>query len=170
MKVDKQTILVLIIAIILVLILFLFAILIFTNKKTTATNPVNTTISITPPINYNLKDQQKLLNEVTVRTPLSAGDSLVRKNLIASIGGKSGNLLLTSNVVLSYIASADVFQGEILIPDADTAKNETVKWLTSQGLSKEGVCKLPLMFFITPDAVSGFQATKKEFSPLPPGC
>jgi hypothetical protein len=53
-------------------------------------------------------------------------------------------------------------------PYFEAAKKEAVDWLKTQGLSQEGVCNLPLMFYVSDKTTN--QTGGETFNPLPPGC
>lgn len=143
------------------------------NSRVPGTSPSPTLIQpVTQPlIKYDLRAQNKLYENIQNTNNFSAADLKAKESIINNLlSGQTGTLYTSSNVSLSYIKSADIFQGEILTTNIDLAKQETVTWFTNHGVSKQGVCRLPLMFFLGQNASDQLQNTETIFSPLPLGC
>ena len=124
----------------------------------------------TSPVLDKKGSSERLIEKVKNRTPLSEEDQLLRKALIFSIGNKSGNVQATSNYNIEYVAAPDVFQVEILNKDINLAKRQTISWLELKGFSKEGICNLPIMFYLNWKVKDELRGTGIEFDPLPEGC
>jgi len=180
MKINKIEI-VLLISCFLVGIVFL--IVIFTSFNATSHTQINSlpTITITPstterafvssPIKYDLNAQKKLIENINNKNAIATKDAQVKETIITSLlSGQTGIVYASTNINISYIKSADIFQGEILTTNIALAKQETVNWFMNHGVSQQGICKLPLMFFLNQDVSSQIQDANIVFSPLPPGC
>lgn len=129
--------------------------------------PTNTT---NPPTEYFSEDEQKLIQKVKNRTPLSVSDGEAKAIILSSIGNKSGVVYKSQNFTIEYIKSPDVFQVTILNTNVSLAKQEAVSWFKSQGLSQEGICSLPVMFILDWNMANKLRGTNTQFSPLPDGC
>jgi hypothetical protein len=167
----------------LVLIAIIIAIIIITltspSPKTPSQQPVqnypplritSATPQINPPVHYDPSAQQKLYEKVFNRPTLTNENITARQNILSVLGNDSGVVYQNSNVVLSYILSANIFQGEILTTDINAAKRETNIWLRSQGLTQQGICDLPLMFYLNWQVANQLKDSNIYFSPLPESC
>ncbi len=114
--------------------------------------------------------QGKLYEKLTGKRVLSDSDRLIRSQIISEIGSKSGTLYLSSNILLGYLSSPDYFQAEIKTTNDEIAKTEAVNWFLSKGISRSGICDLPIMFILDENVFRYFIESKKEFNPLAPGC
>ncbi len=86
------------------------------------------------------------------------------------VGNKSGELVQTDKFRLTYMQVFNMFEAEILTTDVAQAKKDVVTWLTKQGLSTQGLCHLPLTFFLNSDVKNQLQGQHVKFNPLPDGC
>lgn len=112
----------------------------------------------------------KLYDKLTNERILAEIDKSKRALIISEIGSKSGTLYSSPNVLLGYLSSPDYFQAEITTNDVDSAKKEVVDWFLSKGISRSGICNLPIMFMLDEETSNYFINSKKEFNPLAPGC
>ncbi len=156
--------------------LFLFIIvLMFLGIKSSKKSPSPGISSPTPapqayPTFTQLGDYGKLLEKVKNRPPIASSDAKIRSRLVSSLNGTSGTLYKTTRVQIDYIKSPDVFQVKILTSDIDSAKQDTVGWFRSEGLSMKGICNLPVMFYLDFSLLRQYPNLKNSFNPLPPGC
>ena len=123
-----------------------------------------------PEVNYNSDQSKKLLEIIADRPTLAANDQAARKTIIQSLGNKSGVLVQDPGYQIEYIKAANVFHVEIRTVDFEEAKQSATAWFSKQGLTLDGICKLPVVFYLnaaTKDALRGQQI---EFDPLPGGC
>lgn len=132
-------------------------------------SPLPTTKKI-PPVRYQKKGFYRLLEIITSRPLLSDNDSSIRKDVLASLGNKSGLLYESSLVRIEYIKTPDIFEGEILTINIESAKSQGVQWFLSKGMSKEGVCNLPLSFYLNYNVTQQLRGKNFEFNTLPEGC
>lgn len=175
---KKEDLLIFIFAGILLVIVIVIAAIALTSKGVRDTNVTSLSptplppVKTIPPVQYNVQDEKKNLNIINTRPQLSPADVEVRKKIIASIpgGNQSGVVYESSNVRIDYIQPHDIFQGEVLTVNITQAKQEASNWLRSQGLSQEGICILPIEFYLNYPIASQLQDTNTEFSTLPLGC
>ena len=121
-------------------------------------------------INYESGTQSRLFKLLTEERSLSETNSKTREKITSSIPEKSGTLLLSERVRLDYLATPDFFQAEILTTDVAVAKQEVISWFLSKGISKEGICDLPIMFYLGQVPTEELIKSRGTFSPLAPGC
>lgn len=114
--------------------------------------------------------QGKLYDELTSERVFTDKDRASRALIISEIGNKSGTLYSSPNVLLGYLSSPDYFQAEIRTNNDISAKNEVVNWFLSKGVSRSGICDLPIMFMLDEKTSSYFIDQKLKFNPLAPGC
>lgn len=125
-----------------------------------------------PPVLYNETAQEKLLEKLDNRAPLSTDDSFAKAKILALLpsGEASGILFQSQNISIDYTASADQFQVEILTTNIAQAKAEANVWFRSHGMSQEGICDYPVNFYLNWDIAEQLRGKNIEFSPLPNGC
>jgi hypothetical protein len=121
-------------------------------------------------IKYDPNAQTRLNEDILNKNNFSPSDLTARQNIINILSGKTGTLYTSLNVKIFYLSSVGLFEGEILTTNIDSAKKEAMDWFKSRGLSQEGVCNLPLMFYLGGNAINQFDNQNIIFSPLPPGC
>ena len=94
--------------------------------------------------------QQRLLEKVNNRQSLSTSDMTVKNKIISSLpsGETSGIVYQTPDVTIQYIQSLNIFQAEITTTNVSSAKEEATSWFLNQGMSKQGLCNLPLSFYL----------------------
>lgn len=177
---NKQTIVLILIALIVVMGMIFISINLINSPKPSP-NPIPTqtpiqsiqpqsTPNTKPPVLYDLEKEDKLLNIVKNRPALSEADLIARNKLISSLGNKSGILNQTASYKIEYVKAPNIFQVEILTADINVAKTQVSKWFESQGASAEGLCNLPLMFYLSREAADKLSGQDIKFNPLPEGC
>lgn len=114
---------------------------------------------------------QKLKKTLSERpTPIITSDTQVRQSLINKLNGNTGDLTETPSFRLRYLKSANHFEATITSMPVNQAKNEVVSYLESQGLTEDGICKLPLIFFAGEEILSELRNTNIPFYPIPDFC
>lgn len=113
--------------------------------------------------------QQQLLNKVSERTNLSSTDATIKSKILSDVP-ISEIVFQTPDVTVEYIQSFDLFQGEINTPNVNAAKIEVITWFLNQGMSQQGVCNLPLSFYLNFTVKSQLPDDGNNFNPLPLGC
>jgi hypothetical protein len=116
-----------------------------------------------PPVEYNPGNLHEIF---TNRPTLNESDLEAKKALIT----RKNPLQTTDGYAVEYLSAPDEFMVEIKTTDIQKAKADTVGWLESQGLSSDGICKLPVVFYLNYEVAQGLRGTNTVFSPLPPGC
>jgi hypothetical protein len=135
----------------------------------TSTAPANTAQSTR---SFNNDPQARLIERVTNREPLSPSDVAAKDYILSRLeaGKHSGQLYQSKSIIIEYVASANLFQVEILTEDINQAKTEAVTWFQDQGLSVEGICKHPISFYLNFDIKNQLGEAADGFNPLPPDC
>lgn len=125
-----------------------------------------------PPVQYDELDQQKLLQKVEQRVPLSNDDAAARGRILSTLpaGEQSGILYQSQNIIIDYTQGPDIFQVEILTENIDTNKKEAVNWFLSQGMSQNAICNYPVHFYLNYELAQALASKNITFSPLAPGC
>lgn len=106
-------------------------------------------------------------------TELSENDTQARSALLETFlpeSKTSGVVFESTNVRVEYVEPIDGFLGEILTENITEAKDEAINWFLSQGISKEGICTLPINFYLNKDVRDSLNEISTEFNLLPPGC
>lgn len=180
MKRKKEDYLVIVFALILVIIVFtLIYISIVNNEKTTVLptptpqpSPTRATTNGKPTLLYNVEKQNKLLEYVRKREPLTNNDMVAKANILSTLpqNQKSGVLMESKNIKIDYTASADLFQVEILTTDIQAAKNEANIWFRARGISQKAICTMPVGFYLNFDIANEIRNTDIIFDPLGNGC
>lgn len=146
------------------------AIVLHSSEKNTTKSKVPTpTPHLTktnPPVAYDKQSNMKMLDMIKHRTPLSPADTVVKNKIIT----KSGLVKETPTYKMEYIHAGDEFLVEIKTVNINQAKEDSVAWLKSKGLSDQGVCHLPLVYYLNHNAATSLRGLNIKFSPLPPGC
>ena len=122
------------------------------------------------PVEYEKASTDKLMQIINQRPTPSSNDSAIRSSLIESLNGKSGTLYSSSNVTLEYVKAPNDFEGEIKTENIPLAKQEVQTWLKNKGLTNDGICKLPLFFYLNQEVAQKLKGTEIKFNPLPDNC
>lgn len=133
---------------------------------------ITSVISPTITVSSSENAQERLLEKIKKRAPLSQKDRDAKTKILTLLpqGERSGVLHRSSNIIIDYTYSANIFQVEILTKDVASAKNEAVLWFKNYGMSQEGICNLPLSFYLNFDVKNSMPDEERSFDPLPPGC
>lgn len=124
-----------------------------------------------PEIPYSQDGTDQLIEIAKQRpTPNAQSDIQIRESLINLVGGNTGVLYQSPLVKISYVKTPNDFEGEILSSNIQTAKDEAVAWLKKQGLTEDGICKLPVFFYLSPTAREAAKNSGQAFNPLPEFC
>src|SRR6266568_606949 len=139
-------------------------------KQAVLPTSIPTEIQTIPlPVHYDNTAEERLAQTLTQRPPLSQADSQQKTTMLNTIlhGFNSGVLYETANVRIEYVQSAELLMAEVKTDNIVKAKAEASTWLFSQGFSQEGICKLPVMFYLDPEVSQDLQGQNIIFSPLP---
>lgn len=150
------------------------------NQTTPSPTPAQVTTSPIPQeqipqkesIKYDVQSSRRAYAMIDKKPPLSQQDASSKNDLLIAIlrGIESGIVFESTNVHVEYVKVADIFHAEILTGNIEQAQNETVSWLQSKGLSKEGICRLPVIFYLSSFAAEQLQGKNITFYSLAPGC
>jgi hypothetical protein len=178
MRGHKQDYFIILLATILVIIVFAIVFISFggkpsSEKKITIPTQIPTvTQADNTQVLYDDAAESRLAQDILHRPQLSSQDAQQKTNTLQTIlhGPNSGVLYETSNVRLEYVQSADLFMAEIKTINIVQAKSEIYTWLQGQGFSPQGICNLPVMFYMDPEVRQALEGQKIIFSPLPSSC
>ncbi|MCL5439145.1 MAG: hypothetical protein M1268_04115 [Patescibacteria group bacterium] len=131
--------------------------------------------SITPPqtnpaVPYGPGSLDKTTEIINKHYPLSENDLAIKNTLINSLGGKSGSLFSNSDFIIEYAKVLGIFQVQILTENITSAKKQAVDWLKRQGMTDDGICKLPVVFYLNFDVAQKMEGEGKTLDPLPDNC
>lgn len=132
------------------------------------TTSLPATPTITPTVekfNYLPEETERMLEYVKKELPLSPADTAIRRRLIAEVNNESGVLYETQHFIIEYVKTPDVFMVGVKTEDIQTAREDATDWFIKQGISNQGVCRLPVVFY--PQFIP---LKKTPFNPLPIGC
>jgi hypothetical protein len=166
-----------------VIVIFVFiAVLLFSLINSRSQNPIskNSAVPTIVPLNnpsqsatqtkYNETSEWKIAEMLMQPPVLEPNDEAVRNTLLAPLNGFAGNIYNSSNVTIFYLPSIKEFGAKITTTNIDSAKKEAVDWFRSKGISQQGLCHLPLEFYMSYDAQKYLELHNVVFDPLPPGC
>lgn len=125
-----------------------------------------------PPVEYAPTATQSMLDALSDPAQLSQSDLAAKERVLSFLppGQASGVLYESPSLTIDYTSSADQIQAEILTVDINRAKTEAVDWLASQGLSQDGICSLPVVFYLNLSVANELEDLNISFSPLADGC
>ncbi len=123
-----------------------------------------------PPFSYDSEKSNKLIDLSKNRKVLSENGQNTKNTIVQKLNNKPGEIFTNSNVQIAYIASMDAFIAEIRSVNISQAKKDAVNFLTSQGFTKDDVCKLPLSFYLNSEVKKSILESHIVFDPLPEGC
>ncbi len=134
--------------------------------------PTSADLKSNPPVIYDDKGQQELLERMENRQALSQSDEQAKIRILASLpqGATSGTLYRTNAINIDYLKAPNIFQVEILTINITQAKQEAVAWFVSQGFSQTAICNYPVQFYLNYAVAEQLRDKNITFSPLAPGC
>jgi len=127
--------------------------------------------TVVPTISPTEDPQTKLLSIIQNRPALSLQDLSVKDKIVSTLpqGQYSGTVYQTPDFAINYVQGPDLFQVEIETGNIEQARTEATNWFIAQGMSKQGVCDLPVEFFLS-NTIKNQTTTQSPFNPLPDGC
>jgi hypothetical protein len=160
-------------------VLILLVQLLFGNKKDRPKTPQTTP---TPSTARNFSDlinteeqipssYTKLGNDyqrIADRKDLSENDKQIRNKIL--LDKVNGLITVQEHFKVEYLKTPKYFMVEINYGDTDQAKEEALDWFKTQGMSIEGICDLPVIFYLGPDIDSQYRSNKLQFDPTIEGC
>lgn len=130
----------------------------------------DTPVDIVPqdnsPVLYNAKKSEQLEHIFRTRPSLSADDKFAKDKLIQ----QPNPLYETEEYYIEYLSAPDEFMVELKTKEIGKAKEEVEAWFMVQGFTSDGICKLPVVFYLNYDVAESLRGVDMEFDPLPLGC
>jgi hypothetical protein len=83
---------------------------------------------------------------------------------------RSNPLYASGDVNIRYDKDLDLIVAEVTTIRIEPAKREALTWLTSQGISTEAICVLPVTFTINEPSSQALKGLGIRFDPLPTEC
>ena len=189
LKGHREYYFVLALGLILVIVVFLIGVISLqgknSNVSTTQTTPPSSSPSISilpspstvaqtkPQLqNINIPAAYKLVTREEQRIPLSQSDAQAKTRILKLLpsGQNYGTVYSSDTVTIEYVQSLDLFDVSILTVDVASAKQEAENWFKQEGMSQQGICDLPVGFYLNQDVANSLKSTDFKFSPLPDGC
>jgi hypothetical protein len=168
------------------LVVVLFGIFILRILTKTEDKPLNQLPSVSPsltpiasssaqiissqPLPYPPGALNKDYKRIITRSELSSTDLQVKEKLLKSLAGKSGIITTEAGFQIEYVKSADSFMVEVTQKDPELGKKEAEKYFLDVGLSQEGICTLPVVFYLSSSLQKELLDSGKMFNPVPTGC
>ena len=180
MKINKLIFLP--ITILILIFIFVIYLLFFTKNKQQSVTPVQeptptirittTPIEPTNTLRYPAGSIGNIVNKVKNKQPLTEQDQQIKNQLIqiSQKDSDNGSVYQTNDYIITYDSDFDDFEIELLSPQIQTAKTNAINWFKNQGLSDNGICNLPLVFFINGNTKLELQNQNITFNPLPDFC
>lgn len=139
------------------------------NNTTSTVTPTNVTIT---PVTYVTGYLDKIVNITKNDKSINSSDEQIRQTLLAKLNGKSGTVQQTASYTMTYWSVSDLFDTIITTPNLNQGKKEAEAWLLSQGLSQDGICKLPVIFIPSSEIQQQLKQEEQSvvFNPNPDGC
>lgn len=113
--------------------------------------------------------EKKILDRMENKQQLSQQDIDAKNKIASSLQNQSGNPVTNDEFSVDYLHDNDLFMVQILSTKIDQARKDAVSWFVSQGFTIDGLCKLPVTFFLSRDVKSQLPPDT-VFNPLPDGC
>lgn len=129
--------------------------------------PTPTPLVAQPEVNLSSPDN-KLIQAIENRQTLSATDSAAKTAIITALNNQPGSPAKTDDYRIDYLPAGDLFMVEILTTNYQQAKQDAINWFLTHGFTQDGICKLPVQFYLTRDVQNQLKLT--NFNPLPDGC
>lgn len=123
-----------------------------------------------PPVFYKQGSLDKVENKLGQHIPLSSSDESIRSNLIEIAAKNNGIIYSTNTFFLAYIVGPNDFEVQILTTDVKAAKKDALSFLKAQGVSQDGLCNFPIIFYLDEKVARELQNQNVIFNPLPEGC
>lgn len=107
---------------------------------------------------------------IIARQPLSPSDQTAKDSLLELLNNQSGILQKTDTYQIEYVKAPDSFMVELNSIDPEGTKLEVGSWFRQQGLSDQGICNLPVVFYLSQGAKDYLSRIGSSFNPIPEGC
>lgn len=121
-------------------------------------------------ITYDDQKRDQLVDKIAGKKKLSLQDLQVKDKVLTSLNNKSGVVYNDPSYITVYLSAPDIFQVEISTTDYQRAKTDATEWFKAQGFSFDGICNLPIQFYLSAQTKFDLQNKDINFNPLPEGC
>lgn len=162
---------------VLIFILILFGITYLESLKNVVTTNPNSFPSPTLVANqresilYEQKGASKMLKNMQERpTPVIPKDTTIKNQLISLLPDGTGTINATEDYELKYVKGPNIFEAKILAEDTVKAKADIIIFLIDKGLSEDGICKLPIIFYLDFELSKKMKSKGQKFNPVPDFC
>lgn len=100
---------------------------------------------------------------------LSAQDTAAKQKLAAA-ADTTEFVYGSPEFSVYYLKHDGTFQVEVNSLDVTRAKNDAASWFVSKGFTLDGLCKIPVIFYLGPAPLQIAQQKNMQFNPLPNNC
>lgn len=122
------------------------------------------------PLVYSPGQLKKDYDRINNKKTLSERDSSVREQLVSKADDKSGIITENTQFKLEYISSPNLFMVEVRSSDPEFGKDAAEIYLKNQGLSEQGLCNLPIIFYLSQSVQNDLLSKGETFNPIPEEC
>lgn len=121
---------------------------------------------------FDKESEMLLLDKLINRETLAENDAAVKSRILTNLpAGKTSGVVYQSGIVrVEYILPVDEFKAQILSTSIDQAKKDAVQWFQQQGMSAQGICALPLNFYLQTNVARYLKENQIVFNLLPNEC
>lgn len=167
---NKRKIIIIIAGIALFALILVAITLLESLKNSPETNtPLPTPTPIQNPT-YDTSAAQKMLELLKEKPTPSATDAQIRDSITNTLTNGVSTVFETALVRVDYVKGPNDFEGEILTADIESAKQQAIGFFRGKGMTNDGICKLPLVFFPSVLIRQEIAQSNMSFSPLPDFC
>lgn len=136
--------------------------------ETTTPSPVTSSSSYKKI--YKPNEAQKILENAINKPTLPPNDLAIRNSIVATLPQPVTTIFKTDLVEVRYVKGPNDFEGKITSVRVNEAKNQVITFFRDKGLSNEGICNLPLVFYPSLEIKTQFEQEGKTFTFLPDFC
>lgn len=129
--------------------------------------------SLRSSVKSNARQIGRWLKTVEERPALTKKDKDAKKKItdkLSTAKNKSGYLSQTPWYNIEYVSNADEFFVEIKDPNTQFSKYWATMWFKLNGVSDDGICKLPVVYYVNWDVANKIKDLNIEFNPLADTC
>lgn len=161
---------IIVVIVLLILIIFMVVLLQFRRASEPVSTPVPSAGITQPTPNpsipaYNPTGLEKDFQRISSKKELALTDREIRDQLIQTLGNKSGVLDETEQYRIEYVKSPNSFMVEILDKSTEEAKLRAIEWFGSKGISDQGICNLPVVFYLSFEIEKQLREQGQSFDP-----
>lgn len=140
-------------------------------NKNNPTPPIGSPVKkAEPAVNVNENAMVSLNDKLNNPQPLTTEDYAVRTRLLAKLHNATGTLNQTESYSIIYLQTPDKFMVEIKNVNVGEAKQAATQWFLDQGMSKKGICTLPVIFYLNSEVADELKPLHFVFNPVAENC